>query len=97
MSTNNTRKPAQFVDTDRRPATFYGTDTEPLPDPARSSDLHRGDAKLLQALRKRGEELKARGAHILQRGEQVKNFSELELWMHRRQCKADLPVKGGKG
>ena len=62
-----------------------------------ATDLHRGDVKLLQALRKRGEELKARGAHILQRGEQVKNFSELELWMQRRQCKADLPVKGGKG
>ena len=62
-----------------------------------AADLHRGDAKLLQALRARGEELKARGAHILQRGEQVKNFSELELWMHRKQCKADLPVKGGKG
>ena len=79
MSTNDTRKPAQFVDTDR------------------SSDLHRGDAKLLQALRKRGEELKARGAHILQRGEQVKNISELELWMQRRQCKAELSEKGGKG
>ena len=94
---DDTRKPAQFVDTDRSSATFYGTDTEPLPDQGRSSDLHRGDVKLLQALRKRGEELKARGAHILQRGEQVKNFSELELWMHRKQCKADLPVKGGKG
>lgn len=81
---DDTRKPAQFVDTDRSS------------EPGRSSDLHRGDAKLLQALRERGEELKARGAHILQRGEQVKNFSELELWMHRRQCKADLPVKGGK-
>lgn len=85
MSTNNTRKPSQFVDTD--------SSSEPV----RSSDLHRGDAKLLQALRKRGEELKARGAHILQRGEQVKNFSELELWMHRKQCKAELSEKGGKG
>ena len=84
MSTNDTRKPVQFADTGRSS------------DQGRATDLHRGDAKLLQALRKRGEELKARGAHILQRGEQVKNFSELELWMHRRQCKADLSVKGGK-
>ena len=76
---DDTRKPAQFEDTDRSSATFYGTDTEPLQDPGRATDLHRGDAKLLQALRARGEELKARGAHILQRGEQVKNFSELEL------------------
>lgn len=84
MSTNNTRKPAQV-------GPGRSSDIH------RATDLHRGDAKLLQALRARGEELKARGAHILQRGEQVKNFSELELWMHRRQCKADLPVKGGKG
>ena len=84
MSTNDTRKPVQFADTGRSS------------DQGRATDLHRGDAKLLQALRARGEELKARGAHILQRGEQVKNFSELELWMHRRQCKADLSVKGGK-
>ena len=84
MSTNNTRKPKQFVDTDSSS------------DSGRATDLHRGDAKLLQALRKRGEELKARGAHILQRGEQVKKFSELELWMQRKQCKADLNVKGGK-